>query len=244
MGTEEGKSGQLQLWELANTDPNRFMEVIADYRQMEERLRCRLVSHETNFNFFTAGPYQKHPMGEAALFFYAGQNGATRIEYHVSFEMAQKWGRSEAEILEAALNNTEKYAKSTFRNLDTVLAEYMGIRLPESYEPQTPMHLLSNEERAYGATAVMYPGMLQKIREQIGMDYYVLPTSVHELTILPQYPFLDPAKIRETIRRDNRESISPADVLSDHLFEYRGETGKLERCHLAEKEKSQENQIR
>ena len=30
MGTEEGKSGQLQLWELANTDPNRFMEVIAD----------------------------------------------------------------------------------------------------------------------------------------------------------------------------------------------------------------------
>lgn len=244
MGTEEGKSGQLQLWELANTDPNRFMEVIADYRQMEERLRCRLVSHETNFNFFTAGPYQKHPMGEAALFFYAGQNGATRIEYHVSFEMAQKWGRSEAEILEAALNNTEKYAKSTFRDLDTVLAECMGIRLPKSYESHTPMYLLSNEERAYGATAVMYPGMLQKIREQIGMDYYVLPTSVHELTILPQYPFLDPAKIRETIRRDNRESISPADVLSDHLFEYRGETGKLERCHLAEKEKSRENQIR
>ena len=80
MGTEEGKSGQLQLWELANTDPNRFMEVIADYRQMEERLRCRLVSHETNFNFFTAGPYRKRPMGEAALFFYAGQTGDSRIE--------------------------------------------------------------------------------------------------------------------------------------------------------------------
>lgn len=241
---EEEKT--IQLWELANEDPNRFMEVIADYRQMEDRLRCRLVSHETNFNFFTAGPYLKHPMGEAALFFYAGQNGDTRIEYHVSFEMAQKWRwrRSEAEILETALKNTEKYTKSTFRDLDTVLAEQMGIRLPASYKPQIPMYLLSNEERAYGATAVMYPGMLQKIREQVGMDYYLLPTSVHELTILPQYPFLDSAKIRETIRRDNRESISPADVLSDHLFEYRGETGKLERCHLAEKEKSWENQIR
>nr|WP_217936719.1 DUF5688 family protein [Enterocloster clostridioformis] len=234
----------IQLWELANTDPERFMKVISDYRQMEGRLRCRLVSHETNFNFFTAGPYQKHPMGEAALFFHAGQNGDTRIEYHVSFEMVQKWGRSEAEILETALKNTEKHAKSTFRDLDTVLAEQMGIQLPESYKPQTPMYLLSNEERAYGATAVMYPGMLQKIREQVEMDYYLLPTSVHELTILPQYPFLDPAKIRETVRRDNRESISPADVLSDHLFEYRSETGKLERCHLTEKEKNREEGVR
>lgn len=102
----DGKSGQ--LWELANTDPDRFMEIIADYRQMEDRLRCRLVSHETNFNFFTAGPYQKHPMGEAALFFHAGQNGDTKIEYHVSFEMAQKWGRSEAELLETALRNMRK----------------------------------------------------------------------------------------------------------------------------------------
>ena len=183
-------------------------------------------------------------MGEAALFFYAGENGEARIEYHVSFEMAQKWGRSEAEILETALKNTEKYAKSTLRDLDTVLAECMGIRLAESYEPKIPMYLLSNTEQAYGATAVMYPGMLQKIREQIGMDYYVLPTSVHELTILPRYPFLDPGKIRETIRRDNRESISSADVLSDHLFEYREETGKLERCHLGEKEKSREEEVR
>lgn len=238
----DGKSGQ--LWELANTDPDRFMEIIADYRQMEDRLRCRLVSHETNFNFFTAGPYQKHPMGEAALFFYAGQNGDTRIEYHVSFEMAQKWGRSEAELLETALRNTEKYAKSTFRDLDTVLAECMGIQLPASYEPQTPMYLLSNEERAYGATVVMYPGMLQKIREKIGMDYYVLPTSVHELTVLPKYSFLDPVKIQETVRRDNRESISPADVLSDHLFEFTGKKGKLERCHLPEKEKNREEEIR
>ena len=220
------------------------MEVIADYRQMKDRLRCRLVSHETNFNFFTAGPYQKHPMGEAALFFHAGQNGDTRIEYHVSFEMAQKWGRSEAELLETALKNTEKYAKSTFRDLDTVLAECMGIRMPTSYESQTPMYLLSNEEQAYGATAVMYPGMLQKIREKIGMDYYILPTSVHELTILPKYSFLDPVKIQETVRRDNRESISPADVLSDHLFEYTEAKGKLERCSMTEKEQIREGEGR
>lgn len=238
----DGKSGQ--LWELANTDPDRFMEIIADYRQMKERLRCRLVSHETNFSFFTAGPYLKHPMGDAALFFYAGQNGDTRIEYHVSFEMVQKWGRSEAEILETALKNTEKYTKSTFRNLDKVLAECMEIQLPAYYEPQNPMYLLSNEEQAYGATAVMYPGMLQKIREKIGKDYYVLPTSVHELTILPKYSFLDPVKIQETVRRDNRESISPADVLSDHLFEYTEAKGRLERCSMTEKERIREGEGR
>lgn len=106
------------------------------------------------------------------------------------------------------------------------------------------MYLLSNEERAYGATVVMYPGMLQKIREKIGMDYYVLPTSVHELTVLPKYSFLDPVKIQETVRKDNRESISPADALSDHLFEFTEKKGKLERCHLMGKEKRREKGIR
>lgn len=232
-----------QLWDLANTDPKRFMAVLADYSQMKERLRCKLVSHETNFNFFTAGPYFKHPMGEAALFFYAGYNKDTRIEYHVSFEMAQKWGRSEKELLETAIKNTEKYAAGSFRNMDEVMAEIMGMKAPYLPQSQYPMYLLSNKERAYGATAVLYPGMLKKIREQVGMDYYILPTSVHEVTVLPKYSFLIPEEIEETIRRDNRENIRPEDVLSDHLFEYIQAKG-LERCNTGTKEQIRNEESR
>lgn len=235
---------EIELWELADSDPEKFMKILGDYRQMEDRLRCRLVSHETNFNYVTAGPYVKHPMGDAVLFFDAGKSDDVRIEYHVSYEWAQKWGRSEQELIQTALKNTEKYEPSTFRNLDEVLASLAGKKLPENYQSELPMYLLSNEEQTYGAIAVMYPEMLKKIRNQVGMDYYILPTSVHEVTILPKYPFLDPAKIQETVQRDNRESIREEDVISDHLFEYTEAKGRLERCSITEKEQIRNGEAR
>lgn len=232
----------IELWELADLDPKKFMEILGDYEQMEERLRCRLVSHETNFNYLTAGPYMKHPMGDAVLFFDAGKNDDVRIEYHVSYEWAQKWGRSEQELMQKALKNTEKYEQSTFRNLDEVLFFLMGEKQPEDHQQEIPMYVLSNEECLHGATAVLYPGMLERIREQMGMDYYILPTSVHEVTVLPKYPFLDPAKIQETIRQANRECIREGDVLSEYLFEYA--KGNLERCLSAEKEQTRKGEAR
>lgn len=233
-----------RLWDLANTDPKRFMAILADYSQMEERLRCRLVSHETNFNYFTAGPYLKHPMGEVALFFDAGENDGVRIQYHVSYQIAQKWGRSEKELLDTALRNTEKYEKYTLRDMDELLAEMMGTTLPENHRSLFPMTILSNERREGGATSILYPGILKKIREQIGMDYFVLPTSVHELTIMPKYPFLSARDIEVTVRNDNRELIEEEDVLSNDVFVYTEEKGRLEKCSTGAREQTRKEESR
>lgn len=64
------------------------------------------------------------------------------------------------------------------------------------------------------------------------------------LTILPKYPFLDSAKIQETVQKDNQESIREEDVLSDHLFEYTEAKGRLERCSMTEKERIREGEGR
>lgn len=33
---------EIELWELADSDPEKFMKILGDYRQMEDRLRSRL----------------------------------------------------------------------------------------------------------------------------------------------------------------------------------------------------------
>ncbi len=233
-----------RLWDLANTDPKRFMAILADYSQMEDRLRCRLVSHETNFNYFTAGPYLKHPMGEVALFFDAGENDGVRIQYHVSYEIAQKWGKSEKELMDTALKNMEKYEKYTHRDMDEVMAEIMGVTLPENHRSLFPMTILSNERGEYGATSILYPGVLRKIREEVGMDYFVLPTSVHELTIMPKYPFLTARDVEGIIQNDNRELIKEDDVLSNAVFEYTEEKGRMEKCSTGTREQIRKEESR
>lgn len=232
------------LWELAHFDLEEFQKIIADYGQIKERLRCKLVSREMYTDYFTNGPRLKHPMGEVLLFLEVEKRENAGADCHVNYEMIKKWGRSEQELMSVALKNTEKYEKSTLRDLDTVLSGYTGEEMSGPRQSKHTMLLLSNEEETYGATAVLYPGVLKQIREQLGMDYYILPTSVHEVTIVPKYSFLDPAEIEKMIYQDNRETIPPAEVLSDYLFEYTEAKGRLERCSVNGKEKNRNEEAR
>lgn len=118
------------LWELAHFDLEEFQKIIADYGQIKERLRCKLVSHEMYTDSFSNGPRLKHPMGEVLLFLEVEKRENAGADCHVNYEMIKKWGRSEQELMSVALKNTEKYEKSTLRDLDTVLSGYTGEEMP------------------------------------------------------------------------------------------------------------------
>ena len=76
------------------------------------------------------------------------------------------------------------------------------------------------------------------------MDYFVLPTSAHELTIMPKYPFLTARDIEVTILKDNRELLNEEDVLSNVVFEYTEEKGRLEKCSTGTREQIRKEESR
>ena len=49
----------------------------------------------------------------------------------------------------------------------------------------TGSYVLSNKLRNYGAACIAYPHVLEMIGGILGTDYYVLPSSVHEVVIVP-----------------------------------------------------------
>ena len=50
----------------------------------------------------------------------------------------------------------------------------------------------------WGAAALFYPGVMDRLREMLG-DFYVIPSSVHELLLLPITADADPKNISEMI---------------------------------------------
>lgn len=86
----------------------------------------------------------------------------------------------------------------------------------------------SNQMIEYGASAIFAPGVLEKIGDAIG-DFYIIPSSVHEVMILevdvaPSIPV-----ILNTIQEMNyeRDCIKEREILSDSLYFYNAKTRKV-----------------
>ena len=50
--------------------------------------------------------------------------------------------------------------------------------------PEEDLLVLTNQSRIDGAACILYDNMLEKIAEVLQEDFYVIPSSIHELLIL------------------------------------------------------------
>lgn len=73
-----------------------------------------------------------------------------------------------------ALVNTPKELPYKLKNIADVLRE-MEAYIPDGVE--LPMYVLTNERCVNGASALLYPGMLEKMEAFFGGDFVILPSS-------------------------------------------------------------------
>lgn len=73
----------------------------------------------------------------------------------------------------------------------------------------------------YGAGCVLYKGILEQAAEQFGSGFYLLPSSVHEVILLPSAEQDDcsTGMLRGMVSEINRSDvIDEKDVLSDDVY--------------------------
>lgn len=81
-------------------------------------------------------------------------------------------------------------------------------------------YVLTNTANLRGAAAILYPGVLQGIAEQIGGDFLIFPSSIYETILAKIDGFFDWEAAEAIIREINRKEVAPEDVLSDTLYYY------------------------
>lgn len=145
----------------------------------------------------------------------------------ITNEFAQKSGWNEEELHEAAVENTRRIMKPTVRNLFQYLAEQMEIP-EEALNDTTPMYFVSNETGLHGAASVLDPTVLDMLAETLGGAFYILPSSIHEMIIVPDIGALNPDELRQMVEEVNATEVSPEEKLSDSVYRYDTEKKVIE----------------
>lgn len=110
---------------------------------------------------------------------------------------------------------------------EELLKESMENMAREIEAEAVPMYVLTNVRRYYGASCLAYPGILKRIAEGLKGDFYILPSSVHEVILMKNTEEMESVSLNEMIQEVNRTQVAEEEWLSDHAYLYQKDTGKL-----------------
>lgn len=141
------------------------------------------------------------------------------------------YAKSQEVLHEFAMKNMRRDLPYRFMSMRNVMAEIMmGIEAPDAFEEEgddlEDMYVLSNAEKMFGAAYILDTDLMNKIEEKVG-PYFILPSSVHEVLIVPKRQ-VEGDKIEEMdnmVKEVNATQVPLQDILSDHIYEYSKETG-------------------
>ena len=84
---------------------------------------------------------------------------------------------------------------------------------------------LTNEMKLNGATEICNFSTMQEIADRFESDLYVLPSSIHEVIILPKNVNFDVNELTSMVQAVNGTEVRPEEVLSDHVYIFSREDG-------------------
>ena len=96
------------------------------------------------------------------------------------------------------------------------------------------LFVLTNNQKLNGAAALLDEKMMEQIAERVGNDFYILPSSVHEVLIVPKEAGMDFKDLEAMVQEVNATQVAPQDKLSDHVYQYDIETREVFRADRAE----------
>lgn len=156
----------------------------------------------------------------------AGEDGA--MSYVLTKAILDRSGISFEELDEAAKKNTEKSGFSV-RTMNEVMYELMGVNPgPEIEEPDGPqMYVLTNTRKLHGTNIMLYKEYLEIAAEKMNKDFYILPSSIHELIAVP-VSAQGLEELREMVKAVNDNQLAPEEILGYEVYRYNRETGEVE----------------
>ena len=145
------------------------------------------------------------------------ENGAITI----TNDLVEMLGMSPDEIMTMAMENNAKFSRPVCRDMLTLMSDLLDADLPKPKADEPKMYVLTNRRGIYGASFIADKQVLGSIAEKLGGDFAILPSSVHELIIIPEIKKHMLPELKTMVEDVNRTLVvEQGTFLSDNVYVY------------------------
>ncbi len=226
------------IWKAEKPETDLGLDFFKDAEKVKERIIFRLINKEKNAAILKEMPYVDF-LDLAVCFCCFCEDPELGWGMIPIYSKHQRlWGMTTEQMLECARVNTPKLLESECKRMEELLKELGKGGADESkdssddreqaaYGDEGGLLVLSNCRRSYGAATILYPDYLKELGSLWKSDFYILPSSVHEVILLPGQACADEEGLCRMIREINETQVKPEERLSDSLYHYDRSTGEM-----------------
>lgn len=141
----------------------------------------------------------------------------TKYTTKVSNNLLDSANVTEEEAWTCAEENTN--AETIIESLAKKMAKLMGMEYSEAMEGETPFFVLSNQSEVKGASAILNKKVLAEFGKKHHVEkIVVLPSSIHEVLILPYEEDIELHEFSTMVREVNATQVNPTERLTDKAY--------------------------
>lgn len=132
-------------------------------------------------------------------------------------------------IRSQALENIRLSCSYGIRDLEGVLTHMCAPKMLDAPDLRSPfpIYVLTNAKGFLGAAGLLLDSLLADLADLIENSFFILPSSIHEVILVPEGNGMDIRSLSEMIRAVNESEVSPQEVLSDHAYHYDRKTRQI-----------------
>ncbi len=209
---------------------------IMDYQSVKDRIFFKLINKDYNEEYLQDKPYFEIAEDLAVVFYIDVGYGATVT---IQERFMDIWNVDENTLFAVARENGKQKHPAEFISIvEAIVKEYSDIDI-EMMKIQSCNDDMSNDEfrqimidsqkdyapmyvwragKDFGASVLLYDDEIERIQKQIGNRFYIIPSSISEVLVLPYREEYTVSKLKEMVASVNQTELAPEQILSENVY--------------------------
>ncbi len=239
----------VKIYERTRVHGDVNMDFFANYKRVEKQIFCKIINYEKNRDVLQKMPHRRC-LDLAVVCYLAYTNefiGNGTIQIYKSH--MKNWKIDEQQLIDRAIENTKTVLGHQWMDMpdlmEDMLMEEFRARAAENPEigeqiskeeakalvkhaindmmkgnNRGPMCVVTNRQRCMGAICILFQDVLDEMAERMGGDFVILPSSVHEVILVPGTEQRSGERLKGMVREINAGQVEAQEVLSDNIYYY------------------------
>ena len=234
------------------------LKAILNYENVKDKLFIRVSSAETNKEVLEIVPHQLKEDLAITYHVAVGKDQDGLSSMLITNEMMKEYGVTQEQIHEDAMKSSPRVMVPEVSSIGVLIdeiyqknilmltpdeREMLLETLQESSEMPT-FFVVTNTDRIDGAGVIFYPEFMDNMGELLGNNFFILPSSIHQMLILPDDGQVDAEMLRDMVKEVNATQVAPAERLTNDVYHFDTKDHVFEKAdRFTERQKEKEAQV-
>lgn len=230
------------------------LSFFTDFNKIKDRIMFKLINLNSNQKLLCEVPYLQF-LDLAIVFYCCIENdtlGDATVLIHTNH--MKVWNVTPEDLFRYAKINTPRTLPPIITSMNDILHELLIDKLQNQYiledldeascdisfddmakelinvitpNDRPSMYILTNTHKVNGSSCLLYKDVLKSFSQKFNSDIIILPSSIHEVILIPHSDDLYPEQLNQMINDVNSKEVNDTDILSDHIYTYSLETDQI-----------------